>query len=388
MRKIKIFALIVVVCILCTILSMFFVGCKKKVDPTYIDESQLYYNPESYYGLYFYGPNHTYEQEDMIRSSKNMSTEYFDPSKPTIIWVHGWEPTYSYTDRILSTSSDYKRIAGIDEVEMFSNQLKEKYNVATFQYQLEVNGNGGGIGGNLFNIYRSAFINAEKTGYSMGYMFASELCMNLGGSYNQEIIYVGHSCGAFVTTAVNYYIQYFLDNKIVNNTHLLASRMALVDPYFTDGGDSLEGKTIKFTNEKIQQGKTAHLISIIDSLVEKRDVAVDVYLAMKMASRGIYTSSGLTKEEYDRFAQNAAIVKMEGLRSRYGDNNIHVLTRDWVFLSATREKVMDDKNQAGPSLAMSTAEIKALRGVQYKQNYKGVDVEKDSFTRVDTHYEG
>ena len=60
--------------ILCSISFVIFTSCNK-VDPIYIDESKLYYDSSSYYGLYFYGPNHSLENEDMIRSSKDMSTE-------------------------------------------------------------------------------------------------------------------------------------------------------------------------------------------------------------------------------------------------------------------------------------------------------------------------
>ena len=371
--------------ILCSISFVIFTSCNK-VDPTYIDESKLYYDSSSYYGLYFYGPNHSLENEDMIRSSKDMSTEYFDPNKPTLIWIHGWEPTYSYTDKTLSTSSDMQAKAGVDYKESYVVSLKEKYNVATFQYQTLVDGNASGIAANLFTIYSNTFINAEKTGYSMGYMFASELCLNLGGSYNQEIVYVGHSCGAFVTTAVNYYIQYFLNNKIVNNRNLLASRMALVDPYFNSLYEDQVGKTIYFTGEKINSKKTLHLVSLVNSLVQDKDVAVDIYLAMSMASGSIYNGSGLTEEEYNALSSNSSIVYMEGLRKKYGDTNIHVLARDWFFMSANTNKVLDNEGNAGPSLALSTSEIKALRGKQYKQTLQNIDPSSDSFTLVDTLY--
>ena len=79
---------------------------------------------------------------------------------------------------------------------------------------------------------------------------------------------------------------------------------------------------------------------------------------------------------------------MEGLRKQYGDTNIHVLARDWFFMSANTNKVLDNEGNAGPSLALSTSEIKALRGKQYKQTLQNIDPSLDSFTLVDTLYAG
>ena len=346
---------------------------------------ELYYNPEATYGLFFYGDNHkalntgtTDADIDVVRAAADMSTSYFDPSKPTIIWTHGWEMTGSYGDAYLCAGADTRKVMSSYDVS-YVNELKKKgYNVATFQYQGYIN-NANNDAANLNAIYKNTVVKVKGEKHSMSYMFASELATILGEKYEKDVTLVGHSCGAFVSTATAFMLQTFYQDGAIKNKHLVPARLILEDPY-VDGTENeafKEGQLMDGTKEEISsRTKCQVVLNMLESLGKNSNVAIDAYLGMGGASTSFVQNSKFKKDVHPEDFANAlpymTVVDMTGMKQWQGVvGNIHVLTRDWVWSSMLGNKLKDDKGNLAPSAACTNEEIISMRGNLYQQTAKG-----------------
>jgi len=349
----------------------------------------LYYKPDSTYGLFFYGDNHKVlnggsdADIDMVRASKDMSTSYFDPSKPTIVWTHGWEPTGSFGDAYLCAGADTRKVVTTYDVSYVEELKKKGYNVATFQFQGFAN-NSTNYATNLNgpnSIYKYTMVKMKGAKHSMSYMFASELATILGEKYAQDVTLVGHSCGAFVSTATAYMLQTFYQKGMISNKHLVPSRLILEDPY-VDGDENTdldEGAKMDGTDEDVvSRTKCQVVLNMIASLGKDSNTAIDVYLGMGGASSTFVQDKKFMKdadvhtEDFEKALEYCTVVDMTGMK-QWQDiiGNIHVLTRDWVWASMLGDKLKDENGNLAPSAACTNEEIISMRGKLYQQSYKG-----------------
>ena len=345
-----------------------------------------YYDPTTSYGLYFYSDTHAatnadMSSVDMIRAKEGMTKTYFDPSKPTIIWFHGWEPTGSVGDRYLMAGADtVDAVPGYDC--SYVQELKEKgYNVATFQFQGVKSGDKNYAKG-LSSIYKYTVQSFDKGDYSLSFMFASEILKIFGEDYAKDITFVGHSCGGFVSTATNYMLQYFYKEGFTSNKHLIASRMVVEDPYVDFGGDKLDANTkLMGTNEVIgDRSKCVFVQDMMTSLHTNSNVAIDVYLGMSGASDSFIA----TNTHFSEVKKHVVITDMTGLKEWLGTlGKIHVVTRDWVWRSMLSEKLEDQDGSLAPSAACTNAEILSMVGNLYQQTNNEFDLSTDSLLKVD-----
>lgn len=379
----KYIVLMLVVMMLASVSVMIMTGCNNA------NAVEMTYDEEGTYGLYFYGENHSLTNADMLRAKQAvLDKSYFDASRPTIIWIHGWEPTpakdiLNYNDVVLCLGGDTKKNVPNVENVSYPQLFKEAgYNVASFIY-CGLGGEDVNYAGDLTKIYNSAFGNFNNTGKSLAYYFASELCMNLK-DYKKEITYVGHSCGSFVTMAVNNMVDYFLETKTIKNKNLMASKIFLADPYVNSLADvKISNGVIAITNEAVNDRKKVDIVQdIIIKLNEKYSTPIAVYLGMGMASSSF---TQVSKEKYDKVASHSIVVDMKGLKNTYNDTTgIHVITRDWVLSSVLQESVLDQNGNKGPIVSMSRSELQALVGKQYVQTSSQYNIANDSFEEVST----
>ena len=372
--------------VLLVILPMFGItvfGKKNKVPNVTTD---LYYDPTASYGLYFYGDNHEpYNDDmsdvDMVRASKTLSKSYLDPSKPTIIWFHGWEPTGSVGDRYLMAGGDtLKQYPSYDA--SYAHELKQKgYNVATFQFQ-GVESSDKNYASNLAVIYKYAVDSFNDTEYSLSFMFASELIDVFGESYAKDITFVGHSCGGFMATATDYMLQAMYNSKKTSNEHLIAKRLALLDPYVNTLGDKEPGYYLMGTDDEIgDRSKCVYVQDMLCSLHENSNVAIDVYFGMSGASKDFIT---VDDAQFAKVKQHVVMIDMTAIKGTLSNPfYAHVVTRDWVWASSLASKLKDQNGDLAPSLACTNEEILSMVGNLYQQTYKGFDLSKDSLKKVD-----
>lgn len=383
----KIVVSIIALSMIILLLGLSFMGCKKEA--TY-DGPNVTIDPycdlTASYGLYFYGDDHEpYNTDmtdiDMVRASESLDIKYFDPSKPTIIWFHGWEPTGSVGDRYLMAGADTRKVMKTYDCN-YAHELKEKgYNVATFQFQGVEDGDAN-YAQSLAVIYKYAVESFNGTDYSLSFLFASEIVKVFGESYANDITFAGHSCGGFMSTATNYMLQAFYHSGKTTNKNLIAKRMIVQDPYVNTLSDGLAADAMLMgTDELIGDRRKGTVVQDMMIKLHKFDnVAIDVYLGMTMASNEFVDTS---KSHFNEVLEHVVVVDMTGLKKWQGSiGNIHVLTRDWCWRSILSEKLKDQIGNLAPSGACTNEEILSMVGNLYQQQNAKWDFATESMEKV------
>lgn len=341
---------------------------------------KIEYDPSTKYGVYWYSDDGNY-----VRSSSDMSKDLFDPSKPTFVFAHGWEPDEENSSNglveDLVTHPDTRKQTKTTEVRNYAKELREQgYNVALlgwFSYAKDL--------GDLFRFIWVEF----DGGNALSVRFAQELAAVLGEDYSQDVKMVGHSYGSQVALATTYQLTKFKENGLIANGHIIPTRLTLADPYIgatelIKGWKTISQSEISYTKEKIN-GRAPKTVFAdeMDYIVSVNDIAVDIYCGMSIASTTYYKYDG-SDADFEKLSKNCSFVKSAGLLKAYGDFNIHNVTRDWVLLSIVDKEFMKDDNEnIAPSGAASDEQIKSMRGKCYNQNYRGLSLSQDSMTLVD-----
>ncbi len=339
---------------------------------------ELEYDVSKDYGVYWYADG------EYVRSSDSLDAKYFDSSKPTLIFAHGWEPDDKNTSNGLVedfvTHKDTIEKTGIASTNYAEEFKSQGYNVACLGWF--------GYAGILNRLFEYIWVGFDK-GYALSVRFAQELCCVLGEDYDKSIKLLGHSYGSQVAIATTYQLTKFIDDGVISNKNLVPTRITLADPYIGATGlisdwKSLKNKTIDYSNEPINGREPKTLLAdATEYIVDKNDIAIDIYCGMSIASTNYYKYDGSDKD-FEKLSQNCVFVKSKGLKERYGDFNIHNITRDWVFLFVVNNVLLyDQNNNLAPSGGASDAQIKAMRGNCYNQVYEGLNLSKDSMVLVD-----
>ena len=384
----KKFILIFTVIVMACCMAMAVIACqpnKSNTDEPKMDIVEMSYDASTKYGVYWFGDNNN----DYVRSSENMDTKYFDPSKPTFVFAHGWEPDSDnssngfFEDFI--THKETVSNTGTKDVRDYAANLKAQgYNVAClswFSYAKSL--------GSLFGYIWVKF----DGGYALSTRLAMELALVLGEEYNGDVKMVGHSYGSQLALATTYQLVKMKENEYFNNNHIIPTRMTLADPYFGDktlitGWSKISKDKISLINENIdRRAPSALFADITEYVVNKNDIAVDMYFGMSIASTLYYKYDGSDKS-FEKLIKYSTVVKSEGLKDRYGDLNIHNIVRDWTLLSIVDNvKMYDQNSNLAPSGAASDNEIKSMRGKCYYQTYNGLDLSKDSLKLINRETE-
>ncbi len=365
----KVAVILILISVLC-IFSFGVTSCDKAM-------KGFVYDPDTDYGVYWYG------EGSYIRSSSKMSNEYYDPSKPTFVFCHGWEPdsdntTNGYLEDLV-THKDTIAKTGADKVN-YADALKEQgYNVACLGWFAYAK--------NLGDLFRYIWVDFDG-GYALSLRFAQELCLVLGESYENDVRFVGHSYGSQLAVATSYQLVKFKEKGEISNQHLIPTRMTLADPYIgqpylINGWAELKESNISYIGEPIGRLPKKLISDTVSYIVEKSDMAVDIYCGMSIASTSHYKYDG-SDRAFEQLSKNCAFVKSKGLKNYYGDTNIHNIVRDWVLMTIIHNLDMIDQNgNKAPSGGASDEEIKLMRGKCFNQKNLKYNVFTDSMEFVD-----
>lgn len=86
---------------------------------------------DTLYGLYWYGKDAT----DSMRSQENMPTEYYDPSKPTVIYSHGWKMSNEEKETMTTLAKTVSKTGGASgEIDYVVEFKALGYNVAFWDW--------------------------------------------------------------------------------------------------------------------------------------------------------------------------------------------------------------------------------------------------------------
>ncbi|MDE5911677.1 MAG: hypothetical protein K2H24_05030, partial [Clostridia bacterium] len=270
---------------------------------------------------------------------------------------------------------------GTSDVRDYAKLLKDQgYNVACLSWFSYAN--------SLSNLFNYIWLSFDD-GYALSVRFAMELALVLGENYDGDVKMVGHSYGSQLALATTYQLVKLQERKAFSNNHIIPTRMTLADPYFgatilINGWDKIKNNKISLTNEPLKERAPSALFAdVMDYVVNKKDIAVDMYFGMSLASAAYYKYDG-SDPYFEKLSKNATVVKSNGLKDKYGDTSIHNVVRDWTLLTIVDKVLMYDQNgNVAPSGWATDEQIKAMRGKCYNQVYQGFDLSKDSLTLVD-----
>ena len=350
-------------------------------NPVALPKVVMGYAQDTKYGIYWFGD----DNYDYVRSSKNMDVKYFDPNKPTFVFAHGWEPEKNNsTDGLFEDFVTHKETianTGTQDVRDYALLLKEQgYNVACLSWF--------SYASSLANLFKYIWLEFDG-GDALSVRMAMELAIILGESYSKDVKIVGHSYGSQLALATTYQLVKLQESKAFNNNHIIPTRMTLADPYFgatllINGWNNIKNNNISFSDEPLNgREPTALFADVMDYVVAKKDIAVDMYFGMSVASTAYYKYDG-SDASFEKLVKNSTVVKSVGLKNKYGDTNIHNIVRDWTLLSIVDGVTLYDQDgNVAPSGSASDDQIKSMRGKCYNQVYKGFDLSKDSMLLVD-----
>lgn len=359
MRK----TVVCIVALLClTSICFALCACNEKGNtPTM--ETDLTVDKTSPIGLYFYKSDGTYQRYD-----ESIGKEYFDKSKPTIAFFHGWLPE----------ASGFKDGEICHNADSFAPQIIAKgYNFCALDYSKYAQSLPA-----LFNYIWTGFENS----HSIACRFAREYA-DCFKDYTGDITFVSHSYGAHSSTATAYLLAKMAQQGIVSK-NCLPKRMTYADPYFGDifmtllGG--IKGDSIENLGEKINDRSSTEVIAdAMQYLSDVENVAIDVYCGMPMAYDQFLEKEPERREACKKKLYDTGVwTILKGLQEEYGIvGDIHMQTLQWTFDSFFATVKCED-GKYFPTASLDNEKTRALKGKLFESTLEGLDVEKDVLVEV------
>ena len=216
------------------------------------------------YGIYWFGLNDA--KQKFVPGEPN---PYFDPTKPTLIFVHGWQPglsanyppnfTYRYFEgiwpRSINTANAWIE-AGWNVGIFFWNQFSDEAVVTDAEAKIWVND---GPKGMRWRKADGSYEEAPPGTPSAGELFYQAYVDALGnsGCRTAEIRIVGHSLGGQMAVRLTKLIEDGISAGEVPSC-LRPTRVVLLDPYWSLGSKDYLGEK---TTADIVRGYVAELLA-------------------------------------------------------------------------------------------------------------------------------
>lgn len=355
--------------VICLIFSLGY-----NVKASEVDWNSLNWNNLDY-GLYWYGLNNT-----PYKFVQGQSNPAFDPSKPTVIYIHGWQPNFTAVKHresfycYLTDSADAWINAGWNVGIFYWNQLSDETLVEDAEAKIWSTTANKGMrwrkGDGSYSTY-------NKPTVSAGDLLYNEFSKAMEGYTGNNIRIVGHSLGSQMAIRLTKLIS---DNVDAGNISpkLLPSRVALLDPYFSNFGKSyLNGQ---WTGDVCS--------SYVRSLIDDKNIPFELYKSSDL-------TQGITGDENKALEQMCAYTYLNPLfLTPIHQLEKHMTAKYTYFtsfpLNPPAELVNGEVTEnSAASASTSTLRIAQMMGPTYKWNQVAgqytTDPSDDEFEReVDT----
>ncbi len=221
------------------------------------------------YGLYWYGKN-SFNQKAVA----GVANPYYSPTKPTVIYVHGWQQG----SIAVGGRENFWWPAG--NINTAHAWIDAGWNIGIFHWTQFADEPGGGVGNAIpyyaeakiwsgtyvdtapdpdvavnmrWRTCNGAFSTAGMPNVSAAQLFYNAYTSALSGYSGPEIRLVGHSLGNQLVVRTARMVSDNIDAGRINS-RLLPTRVALVDPYWSNGAKTYLGN--RWVGELIREHVT------------------------------------------------------------------------------------------------------------------------------------
>ena len=214
--------LIIVILLLTALSAAMFTACNDGgTTPGGDDEERTPVNftldPDRDYGLYWYDVN-----GGRMLSQEDMPLSYYDPSKPTVIYSHGWKVDLA-PEELVTQQSTIDATEGLSGDRDYAEELKKAgYNVGYFDWHLYA-ADLGSLQNEIWTVYEEGVSDAPDEGSnyeaavaaldgkSFAGEFAREVAVVMKDAKNDDLYFIGHSFGGQMVTAAAYTLSKMYD---------------------------------------------------------------------------------------------------------------------------------------------------------------------------------
>lgn len=373
----KLLILLLCISLLCGICS-FSVACK---DDAQVPEVDMTLRSDVTYGLYWYGDSG--EQDDKLISQENMPVQYYDPSKPTLIYSHGWKPEGDDREELSTLAKTISKTEGASGNVNYVKELKELgYNVAFwdwYDYAKSLDH----LQNEIWTIKSADEIADKYENYKAavtvldGRTFAGEFARSvyavMKNASDKEVVFVGHSFGGEMVTAAAYTLYKLADMGVITNTNMLPDRISLADPYIPAATISGEMDLVE------EQANTyvALMMAYAFEYINAKGAVIDLNGAMDGLTYNGYIAikdSNVKKGITQKIKDNTVYVIQTNLQAAYSAiGDVHNVSRDWVITTFIEGK---KGNMSGcvPNNSMTAEELRPYVGREFEFVGEGFDV--------------
>ena len=361
---------------------------------TTIEEWGVEYFEKNTTGLYWY----------VKKDGAIPTTEYkADPTKPTIIYTHGWKPYESMVREGLSVKSrtegaltahgysDFKY-----DTEFYNYYLEKGYNVGIFYWnQLADEGMNLSVVTKIWssdNGENMKYVTYSENGTrsstkaddetnpkeSISMMYGKAIIEALGADFSGMLHLAGHSMGGELTCAVSEYLCLLYDKGEIGE-NLLPDRLTMIDPYIPD--TRVTG-IIDTTGKRVKNKMVAELTAEATNTIHAHGIPIEAFGAndgMCFRYYGSYMSvNNVDKKDREAhlkkieeitetLTRNCAWVYLEALREYGGFDPVHVMAIDYYFTSNNFEAAYLKDGTPIPGPAITIEELQKIIGMAFIQ---------------------
>lgn len=236
------------------------------------------------YGLYWFdGSNNSVKAIEADGTVNNVARKFYDPSKPTIVHFHGWQPG-SATRGDGYDREDFRFVWGSENVITSTSWKNKGWNVAYFYWdqladELEVKyaeakmWSTNGPRGMRYRLSNGSYSTQHSPNKSVGQIAFEQVTAALADNTSYYVRLSGHSLGSQLATIVAGKISDAIYSGEAG-VNVMVDRLELLDPFFTKNGKSYLGDAngdgnSDWTGERVRW--------TVQSLIQRHDIPVTGY---------------------------------------------------------------------------------------------------------------
>ncbi len=234
------------------------------------------------YGLYWFDANNKsvkgVEQDGSVNA---VPRKFYDPSKPTIIHFHGWQPFSSEQNY---QREDFRFVHGNEDLITSESWKQQGWNVAYFYWnqfadETEVKDaeakmwSANGPRGMRYRLSDGSYSTQHSPNKSIGQIAFEQVTAALAGNTSNYVRISGHSLGSQLATIVSGKISDAITAGTIG-ANVMVDRLELLDPFFSKYGKSYLGDV---NGDGYDDWTGEHVRWTVQSLIDRHNIPVTGY---------------------------------------------------------------------------------------------------------------